>query len=292
MYLIANEHETKLPHDYNLLRFDFFSGDAVPRNLYFQTRLAGMEEKWSPPKRICEIRFERLPKGRYTFMLRTTDNSGRYSEPTTFRFSISAPWYATQWAYAAYFALTTLLLVGSWYRWLRQLQNRHLLKIRMREEQRLRRMNNELQREIASKNSELFMQTTFIIQKNELLNKVKEEVADFYRGISGNKDIKPLYEKVDTLLSENMNMDEDWKLFLIQFEQNHADFFKRLKHEYGELTPNDLKLCACLKLNLSSKDIASLLSISLRGVENSRYRLRKKLNLSPEQNLNEFFMKY
>ena len=291
MYLTANEDEAKLPHDYNLLRFDFFSGDAVPRNLYFQTRLAGMEEKWSPPKRICEIRFERLPKGRYTFMLRTTDNSGRYSEPTRFRFSISAPWHLTQWAYAAYFALTALLLVGLWYWWLRQLQNRHILKIRMREEHRLRRRNNELQREIASKNSELFTQTTFIIQKNELLNKVKEVVTDCYRGM-GNKAIKQLYEKVDTLLSENMDMDEDWKRFLIKFEQHHTDFFKRLKQEYEELTPNDLNVCACLKLNLSSKDIASLLCISLRGVENSRYRLRKKLNLPPEQNLNEFLMSY
>lgn len=79
-------------------------------------------------------------------------------------------------------------------------------------------------------------------------------------------------------------------MFLIKFEQKHRTFFKALKEAYPLLTNNDLRLCACLKLNMDTKDIASLMNLSIRAVENNRYRLRKKLNLQPAQNLNEFFL--
>ncbi|HWK99165.1 MAG TPA: LuxR C-terminal-related transcriptional regulator, partial [Parapedobacter sp.] len=66
--------------------------------------------------------------------------------------------------------------------------------------------------------------------------------------------------------------------------------FKKLKADHPELVPNDMKLCAYLRMNMSSKEIASLLNITTRGVEIRRYRLRKKLNLAPGKNLTEFLM--
>lgn len=77
------------------------------------------------------------------------------------------------------------------------------------------------------------------------------------------------------LLTENLNTEDDWKMFLIKFEQKHPYFFKSLKEDYPILTNNDLRLCACLKLNMETKDIASLMNLSVRAVENNRYRLRK-----------------
>ncbi len=282
----------KLNFKQNTLSFDFFSGDVLSQNLFFQTWLEGVDAGWSAPARIHESLFERLPQGDYVFRVRTCNSLNEYSQPATFYFSILPPWYLTPVAYMAYFFIFVLLAVIVWNLWLRRLRNQHLLKIRMREEQRLRRLNDELLQEIDDKNAELLIQTTFIIQKNELIARVKKEIAGFYYGLSGSRAFKPLYEKIMMLLDKNMDMDEDWKIFLIQFEQKHIDFFKSIKAEYTDLTPHDLKLCACLKLNLSSKDIASLMNISLRGVENSRYRLRRKLKLSPTQNLTEFFMRF
>jgi DNA-binding CsgD family transcriptional regulator len=66
--------------------------------------------------------------------------------------------------------------------------------------------------------------------------------------------------------------------------------FKKLKAQHPDLVPNDLKLCAFLHMNMSSKEMASLLNISLRGVEIRRYRLRKKLNVPHDKNLVEFLM--
>jgi DNA-binding CsgD family transcriptional regulator len=74
------------------------------------------------------------------------------------------------------------------------------------------------------------------------------------------------------------------------FDQAHENFFRRLKLAYPDLTPSDFRLCAYLRMNLSSKEIAPLLNISIRGVEEKRYRLRKKLNLTADQNLTDFII--
>jgi len=76
------------------------------------------------------------------------------------------------------------------------------------------------------------------------------------------------------------------------FDQAHANFFKRLKTEFPTLTPSDLRLCAYLRMNLSSKEIAPLINITIRGVEERRYRLRKRLNLPPEHNLTDYILSY
>ncbi|MCX6265797.1 MAG: hypothetical protein NTW16_00355, partial [Bacteroidetes bacterium] len=76
------------------------------------------------------------------------------------------------------------------------------------------------------------------------------------------------------------------------FDQAHENFFRRLKTAFPELTQSDLKLCAYLKLNLSSKEIAPLLNISYRGVETRRFRLRRRLSLDSDNNLVEFVLQF
>jgi DNA-binding NarL/FixJ family response regulator len=122
-----------------------------------------------------------------------------------------------------------------------------------------------------------------------LILKVKDIIDDFYSK-NRNNVLIPLSQKINALLNTNMNTEEDWKTFLLKFEEKHTGFFKKMKILYPQLTNSDLRLCACLKLNLETKEIASLMNLSVRAVENSRYRLRKKLNILPSQNLNEFFL--
>ena len=173
---------------------------------------------------------------------------------------------------------------------LRRYRNIHLQKIRYREAKRLQAANEKLQREIQDKNAELFTQTSFTIQKNQLIMTIKELIDEFYHGPKDQRNLLLFYRKIETLLNNNLNTDDDWKMFLIKFEEKHPYFFKRLKDLYPQLTANDLKLCACLKLNFDSKDIASFMNMSVRAVENSRHRLRKKIDLSAEQKLSDFIM--
>jgi DNA-binding CsgD family transcriptional regulator len=92
------------------------------------------------------------------------------------------------------------------------------------------------------------------------------------------------------ILNNDERLDEDWEQFAMHFDKVHADFLARLRDRYPQLTPRDHKLCAFLRMNLSSKEIAPLLYISVRGVEISRYRLRKKLDLDAEANLTDFLL--
>ena len=73
-----------------------------------------------------------------------------------------------------------------------------------------------------------------------------------------------------------------------RFDQVHSDFLKNLREQYPKLTNYDQKICAYLRMNLSTKEIATLMNISIRGVEGSRYRLRKKLEIPKEKNLVKF----
>ena len=87
-----------------------------------------------------------------------------------------------------------------------------------------------------------------------------------------------------------MNNTNDWKMFEEAFNNADKDFLKKIKEKHKALTPNDLRLCAYLRLNLSSKEIAPLLNISARSVEVKRYRLRKKMNLPHESSLTNYIL--
>ncbi len=85
----------------------------------------------------------------------------------------------------------------------------------------------------------------------------------------------------------DINNDNNWEQFRSYFEDVHKGFNSKVKKQYPEVSPNDLRLMALLKMNLSSKEIANILNISTEGVKKARYRLRKKLNLSTEDSLQE-----
>jgi DNA-binding CsgD family transcriptional regulator len=103
----------------------------------------------------------------------------------------------------------------------------------------------------------------------------------------------PLRQKlrqVTRTIETDIQLDNNWEQFEIYFDQVHENFFKRLRQKYPDLTPKDQKLCAYLRMNLSTKEIAPLLNISVRGVEISRYRVRKKLGIDSDTNLVAFIM--
>jgi DNA-binding CsgD family transcriptional regulator len=280
---------TEIPYNYNIIDIGFSAKNTFASNLSFQYMLLDVEYDWSEAGKINHVSYARLPKGKYTFMVRTLDHLGNHSEPTFFHFEILPPWYETIWAYLLYILLTLVVLYGIWALVLRRYRNLHLQKIRSRETRRLRMLTEELQSEVEQKSAELLTQTSFIIRKNELIFKIRDIIYELYDKNKSSTSLS-LYQKVNALINNNLNSDDDWKMFLIKFEEKHTGFFKKLKVLYPQLTNTDLRLCACLRLNLETKEIASLMNLSIRAVENSRYRLRKKLNIKSSQNLNEFFM--
>ncbi|MFT6838429.1 MAG: AraC family chitin signaling transcriptional activator, partial [Sediminicola sp.] len=131
-----------------------------------------------------------------------------------------------------------------------------------------------------SKNRELAVSTMSIIKKNEFLNAIKDQLKE---GESNSK-IKAVIKTIDL----NINNEDDWKFFEDAFNNADKDFLRKIKAVHPDLTSNDLRLCAYLRLNLSSKEIAPLLNISVRSVEVKRYRLRKKIDLPHENSLTDY----
>ena len=144
--------------------------------------------------------------------------------------------------------------------------------------------NEQLEADVSSKNRELAASTMSIIRKSEVLNQIKDELTS----IKKLDDIQSVLKTVDS----NINEEDNWKFFKEAFDNADKDFLQTVKSRHPNLTSNDLKLCAYLRLNLSSKEIAPLLNISVRSVEIKRYRLRKKMDLAHEEGLVEYILSF
>lgn len=154
--------------------------------------------------------------------------------------------------------------------------------IRLENEELKRR---QLEQDLEFKNKQIVTQSLNILQKKELILDMKDKVEKFKEEGS----VREL-SKLSNQIDYSFTLDKDWDDFKLYFEEVHVDFYNALKSTYGELTPNEMKLSALVKLNLSIKETASILGISPDSVKKARYRLRKKLGLSTEENLVEFMI--
>ncbi|MBX2890151.1 MAG: hypothetical protein KF734_04440 [Saprospiraceae bacterium] len=282
-YFSANQ-PLKLKWRHNSLRFRF-AAPFFERAPKFSWRLDGFSNGWSPWQSSPEKEFINLPPGRYIFRLRTDTNE----QETTLALSIAPPWYRSVWAFAAYFllAIAAMLGVEKFNRRRLEWQRRRLVAEKQRELQR-QRIEAERERlllEVENKSRELSNAALNLIRKNEVLQRLRDDLM-----VAKNEPRS--MQKIIRLIDQHLEGDHDWEIFEESFNRVHDDFFKRLMHEFPDLTPGDLRLAAYLKMNLSSKEIAPLLNITVRGVENKRYRLRKKIGLAEEANLTEFIMNY
>lgn len=130
-----------------------------------------------------------------------------------------------------------------------------------------------------------------IIKKNEILAHIKDEVIA-QKQVLGTQYPNKYYDKLVRLIDENISSADDWAIFQTNFDRIHENFFRNLHLNYPELTSNDLRFCAYLRLNLSSKDIAHLMNISLKGVEMARSRIRKKIGIPSTKSLTEFMIEF
>ena len=165
------------------------------------------------------------------------------------------------------------------------LANEALAKVEL-ENARLREI--ELKQKIEFKNKELTSYTLNFIQKNELMESIKSSIDELKK--SQDKETIKKLNSLKRTVSSSIHIDKDWQDFKRQFEEVHSSFFSVLKSKYPDLTSNELRLCALLKLNMNLKEAATVMGISPESVKTARYRLRKKLGLDREDNLVEYII--
>ena len=164
-------------------------------------------------------------------------------------------------------------------------------EIEKREQQIIALENEKLESELTVKSKELAVSTMTIIKKNEILVTIKEEVI-VQKNALGSQYPNKYYDKLIRLLDENLSSEDDWAIFQTNFDRIHENFFRNLHTQFPDLTSNDLRFCAYLRLNLSSKDIAHLMNITLKGVEVGRYRVRKKIGIPSTKSLTEYMIEF
>lgn len=147
-------------------------------------------------------------------------------------------------------------------------------------------LEEKLTHELDVKSRELSTHTLHVIQKNQLLEKLYKKIEEIVK--DDKRDQKKQLRQIMQEINESFNHDQHWEEFRSIFEQVHQTFFDKLKSHSENLSSNDMRLVALLKMNLSSNDIASLLGISSDSLRVARHRLRKKLNLEQGESLTTF----
>ncbi len=160
------------------------------------------------------------------------------------------------------------------------LQTKEELVTMVEDQKKLR--EQQMQQELEYKESQLSAMTLQMLQKNELMQELKERLEQDKSYASDNT--------INKIISKGLTQDKEWSDFNVYFESINKHFYTRLKQAYPDISQNDLKICALIKLNLSIKEMAAILNISPDSVKTARYRLRKKLQLNTEDNLGEFIM--
>lgn len=297
-------NDVKIHYNQNSLRINYGLPYYRQGKIVYQYYLEGYSKGWSSWSTIPQKDFTNLPYGDYEFKVRAKVNDTEISEISTFSFEVSPPFYATIWAIMVYLMLFSIAvyIIREWYfkklkkhqekiqDQLQQERDNHLKEEAAINEQKLIKLKTEkLQAELESKSREVTNSAMNIVYKNELLQKIKEEIVNL-KDAQGKKLTEDQLKRIQKIIDDGMNDERDWNLFESSFNETHENFFKKLKAGHPDLVPNDLKLCAYLRMNMSSKEMASLLNISLRGVEIRRYRLRKKLDISHDKNLVEFLI--
>jgi len=272
-------------------------------NLEYSYRLKGYDNNWSEWTDRTEKEYTNLPAGTFSFEVKVRNNLGNESAVSTYTFTILPPWYKTNIAKVLY-----LLLIATGLYLLYKLQEKkfklqqakyeqeqkrlryiHDLEIAKTESELVALRNEKLEADINYKNSELASSAMHLVKKGELVSKMKTELAHVIKGIS-NPQAETELKKIIRSISEDDNMDQEWENFALHFDKVHSDFISALKEKHTGLTNNEIKLCAYLRMNLSTKEIAQLMNISIRGVEVSRYRLRKKIELPKETSLFNYLL--
>lgn len=259
----------------------------------YSYKLEGWSNSWSDWKSDSYQVFENLPYGSYEFKVKGKIGNSETLNVASYSFVIDRPWYLSNTAITIYviiFIVLWILIHNLYKRYYRKQQQKLLQKSQeqlalkeLETSQKFMQLTNEkLKLDIESKNRELAVSTMSLIKKNEFLNSIKTELKE--------KDNQQDIKKVIRIIDKNLNNTDDWKLFEEAFNNADKDFLKLIKEKHPVLTPNDLRLCAYLRLNLSSKEIAPLLNISPRSVEVKRYRLRKKMDLPHEFSLTNYIL--
>ena len=304
----------KFKYQQNSIRFEYIAPEYTGKNpVLYSHILENYDVDWSNYSPVNTKEYTKLPNGNYTFKVRATNSITSEVEETEYSFTILAPWYESHVAIIVYIILIICLLMllvlyidnrskrgaskmkAEKEKEMQEQEERFKADTQEKEKEIIALKNQKLQYELRHKSQELANSTMNLIRKNEILLEISlnlDKVSSEIKNSSEPSGILKRLFKMQDDIKKNIERDDNWKKFEANFDMVYENYLKRLGEQFQVLTVSDKKLCAYLKMGLSSKDIAPLLNMSFRSVEMSRYRLRKKLDLNRDVNLTEYLQDF
>ena len=298
-----NMGEIVVSHKAKVLQFEVesyqFNEVNNQRYRYF---LQGFDEGYGEWTNMTIKEYTNLKEGEYEFHVQTKNYLGKTVSSQPLMLRVKPPFHRSLMAKVLYVLLGVLILFlisrqqkSRYYQKAKEVQSAkqaELIEIERQKEQEIQLVKEEkMKSEVRHLNNLLAASTMNLVVKNEFIETIKERLKEVNRK-GRNKETKQSLEQIVKEIDTTLRLQEDWAQFEYHFDQVHGDFLARLRNQFQDLSPNEQKLCAFLRLKLNTKDIANLMGISLRGVEVARYRLRKKLTLDKRQNLSKFILEY
>ncbi len=298
---ISNKEVIKIPFDKNNITISLSAPKS--KNYFFEYKIATNNSSiWNRIEKE-KLELSNLPDGDYTLLFRTSNLLDKTSENTSLQIKILPPWYKSKKGYLLYVGI--LLLISALFFMLHKRKikkEQKLLEIKFQKAQErlveeqiiendkkiIELKNAALKNELKLKSKQLANTAMALVKKNESLLSLKEELLSNKDNFNNYFSFKKIIKKVNNSIGHK----DEWEVFEYNFNQVHEEFFKLLKEQFPRLTHKDLKICAYIKMNLSTKEIAPLMNISLRGVETHRYRLKKKLGLDNESSLTSYLVNF
>ncbi len=252
-----------------------------PEKCEFEYRLKGFEEEWVPTTYTRRYAtYSNLKPGTYTFMVRASNNDGKWGYNTReLIIEVEPPFWATWWFILLVSAVIISIAAYIYVTRLNAYKNSFLKKQALQEKRivELEKENLEL---------ELKKLAFFRLSRNRNLLELKNRLEGISR-----KSQTPLKDGLENIIGEidqEITTDKDWKLIEPQLDITYNNFLTKLRERHTDLTLSELKIAAYVRMNLSTKEIAEHMHKTIRAIENDRYRLRKKLGLEPKDSLKEY----
>ena len=289
-----NEHPVvHLNYSDNVFTIEFAALDFTnPAKNQYAYRLDGFEEKWNlVHANQRRATYTNLDAGNYVFQVKAANNSGIWNEqPVELTIKISPPFWETWW----FRLLVSLLLAGVIAFYINyqdtKRQEAHQKELLKAEQEILQLKNARLSEEVEQKNAQLSAALLQSAHKNNSLDGLKKQLREigqeFATDAEQKRELRQIVRKIDVELSS----EDYWEQFQLNFDQVHQQFSQRLHQRHPQLSPNDIRLCCLLRINMTNKEIAAIQNVSLGAVEKSKYRLKRKLDLDYDADLNLYVL--
>ena len=257
-------------------------------------------EKIATTSKTPDVSFYDLSFGSYKITASAINPNGKAVSRCEYAFTVPKPIYLSTTAIIAYVLIAgaSVYSISKWRtdKALKKKNKEYEIEknkqdIKMLEQEKLITLQKQqlLEAELSAKSKEVASLSLDVVAKNQAIEGLRKSMyTQKLKGGISQKDMDLMLKQIES----GAGNPEFWNIYQKNFDLIHENFFRNLRKNYPTLTPGDLKFCALLRLNLSTKDIAKFTNLTIRGVEAARYRIRKKLNLPEKASLIEFLIDF